>query len=267
MKRKLFCEISPFCYQLSKHKENLRRKLSDSKAHIPFALKQNPTPLEYLIYQHSSLIRRTLGNTDARLQENKSVNLALSAPKINGIFIFPQEVFSFWRLVGDCKAKDGYQEGLVIKHGVPDKGIGGGMCQMTNLIHFLVLHSPLTIIEHHHHDQLDLFPDFNRQVPFGLGTSIAYNNLDYRFRNDTKVVYQLLLWTDDKYLHGQLRANYPLAVSYHIKTENEHFSQEADQIYRNNRIYRHIVDKKSGNLLKKELIKTNHARVMYPITL
>lgn len=55
---------------------------------------------------------------------------------------------------------------------LPDRaasGIGGGMCQFTNLIRRMVLHSPLDVVEHHHHSGLDLFPDFNRQVPLGGG--------------------------------------------------------------------------------------------------
>ena len=51
-----------------------------------------------LLYGHKSLIRRRLGNVDMRLRENKAVNLALAAPKINGILIKPGEIFSFWSL-------------------------------------------------------------------------------------------------------------------------------------------------------------------------
>lgn len=92
-----------------------------------------------------------------KLQENKATNLSLAAPKINGIIIKPQEVFSFWKLVNKCTESRGYKEGLVIKSGNVDKGIGGGMCQFTNLIHWMILHSPLTIIEQHHHNHIDIF--------------------------------------------------------------------------------------------------------------
>ena len=40
----------------------------------------------------------------------------------------------------------------------------------------------------------------------GTGTSISYNYIDYRFRNDTQNTYQLRLWTDEEYLCGELRA-------------------------------------------------------------
>ena len=121
----------------------------------------------------------------------------IAAPKVSGVLIRPGEVFSFWRLVGATSARKGYREGLMIKRGQPSQGIGGGLCQFTNLLHWLVLHSPLRIVEYHHHDGVDLFPDCGRQIPFGIGTSISYNYLDYRFQNPTGTTFQLLVWTTD----------------------------------------------------------------------
>lgn len=267
MSRPLFCQLSPMCYRLSVQKERFRRRLSDYFSSQNFAQTFSEMPLATVIYRHRSLIRRRLGNVDLMLQDNKAVNLSLAAPKINGILIKPGETFSFWHLVGNCSAKRGYKEGLVIKDGQTKSGVGGGMCQFTNLLHWLILHSPLTITEHHHHDQFDLFPDYGRQVPFGVGTSIAYNYLDYRFRNDTTDTYQLLVSVDDEYLQGQLLAQRPLAVNYHIQVEDEHFTKEAEQIYRNSRIYRACIDKITGNTIHRQLIKTNHAKVLYPLTL
>ena len=137
------------------------------------------------------------------------------------------------------------------------------MCQFSNLIHWMVLHAPLTITEQHHHDQFDLFPDFGRQVPFGTGTSIFYNYLDYRFRNDTEQMYQLLVHTTPTHLCGELRTDAPLAVKYHIAAENERFVREDDVVYRCGEVYRTMVDKTTGNVLSRELLRRNHARVLY----
>jgi vancomycin resistance protein YoaR len=49
------------------------------------------------------------------------------------------------------------------------------------------------------------YSDFGRQIPFGTGTSISYNYLDYRVRNDSDNTFQLRLWVDDEYLCGELR--------------------------------------------------------------
>lgn len=263
MNRKLFCEIAPWTYRVSVEKCILARKVRDKLKMVQFAKEKSSDLLPILVYKHNSLIRRKLGNTDLLLQENKAVNLSLAAPKINGILIRPGETFSFWELVGRDDAMHGYKEGLTITHGMPSSGVGGGLCQFTNLIHWMVLHSDLTIVEHHHHDGLDLFPDYNRQIPFGTGTSIVYNYLDYRFRNDSQNTYQLLTYTDGEYLRGELRAVNALQYSYHIHSRDEHFSREDGVVYRNGIVERQIIDKNTGKCLHCDIIRRNHAKVMY----
>lgn len=262
MKRKLFCELSPTTYRLSVAKNRAQRRLKDRLSGAVFAQKKGQ-PLPVTVYRHASLIRRTLGSVDPRLQENKAVNLAIAAPKVSHILIRPGETFSFWRLVGEPTAKKGYREGLVLKGGETDSGIGGGMCQFSNLIHWMVLHSELEIIEHHHHDGYDLFPDFGRQVPFGTGTSVFYNYLDYRFYNGTDQTYQLLIAVTDTHLKGELRCSAPQAHSFHIGAEGEKFVREDGIVYRVGEVYRTKVEKRTGAVVEKTLLRKNHARVMY----
>lgn len=263
MARKLFCEISPLTYNISAARMILKRNISDAFSGVRFADEKREEELPVRVYSHNSLIRRRLGNVDMTLQENKAVNLGIAAPKVNGILIRPGETFSFWKLVGSVSAKKGYRDGLLISNGSTGAGVGGGMCQFTNLIHWMVLHSPLEITEHHHHDRFDLFPDFGRQVPFGTGTSIHYNYLDYRFYNPTDITFQIIVHTTDEYLCGELRADGEPPCSYHVAVENEHFEKEEDGIYRYGEVYRRTVDRVTGNEIGKELIKKNHALVMY----
>ena len=263
MKRKLFCEISPFTYKISVLKCRTVKRIKNVLSQDKFAKEKSDERLPVVIYKHNSLIRRTLGNVDKVLQDNKAVNLSIAAPKVNGIIIKPGEVFSFWKLVGSTTEKKGYKDGLTISNAKTSRGTGGGMCQFTNLIHWMVLHSPLEIVEHHHHDGYDLFPDFNRQVPFGTGTSIVYNYLDYRFKNNTDAAFQLVVYVTDTHLCGELRATEALDKSYHIASEDEHFVREGDTVYRKGRVYRSTIDKRSGNIIKKELLRENHAKVMY----
>ncbi len=263
-RRKLFCEISPLTYKISVIKCHIIRQVKDIfTANI--SIHKDSKLLPFTIYKQNSLIRRKLGDVDPVLQDNKAVNLMIAAPKISGVIIPPGKKFSFWKLVGSCSEKKGYKEGLMISNSSTTKGIGGGMCQFTNLIHWMILHTPMQIIEHHHHDNIDLFPDYGRQVPFGTGTSIVYNYLDYRFKNTTDKTFQLITYATEDYLHGEIRADKPLNCKYHIKAECEFFSKEKGQIYRNSEIYRYCIDLKTGNQLSRELIKTNHARVMYDI--
>lgn len=261
--RKLFCEISPLTYKISVLKGRFQRHTVDFLSMQKFAKTKTEEILPFTINKHNSLIRRRLGNVDMQLQENKAVNLALASPKINKILIHPNEVFSFWKLVGDTSRQNGYQEGLTLSRGQATKGFGGGMCQMTNLIHWMILHSSMKIIEHHHHDGYDLFPDFNRQIPFGTGTSIVYNYLDYRFKNTTKYTYQLIIYTTDKYLCGELRCSDLQEGKVHIVVEDEYFSKENEVVYRNGKIFRDVVDRSTGKTVEHQLIRTNHAEVKY----
>ena len=263
MARKLFCEISPLTYRISVVKGRAVRRLSDACSGARFARRRQEEPLSVSVIRHSSLIRRRLGNVDMTLQENKAVNLALAAPCVDGVLIRPGETFSFWRLVGNATARRGFREGLTISGGAARSGVGGGMCQMTNLIHWMVLHTPLEIVEHHHHDGLDLFPDYNRQIPFGTGTSICYNYLDYRFRNNTEAIYQLRVRVDGEYLRGELRADRPQALRYHIRTRGEGFVREGGVVYRVGQVWRESIDPRTGNCVARTLIRENHARVMY----
>lgn len=263
MTRKLFCEINPLTYQISVWKCRRVRNVKNVMRHKTFAKEKLETDLPIRIYKHNSLIRRKLGNTEMELQNNKAINLAIAAPKVNRLIIKPGEVFSFWRVVGACTKRKGYKEGLTIVGNHSSRGIGGGLCQFTNLLHWMILHTQLDIIEYHHHDHLDLFPDFGRQIPFGTGTSIMYNYLDYQFQNNTDITYQLLVSVDDEHLRGEVRASKEQPVKIHIKSENEYFSKEQGIVYRNGEVYRSIIDKRTGLVIKKELIKKNHARVMY----
>lgn len=239
------------------------RKIRDLPLRGKFARVRQEELLPVRIKKHASLIRRRLGNVDMQLQENKAVNLSLAAPCIDRVLIRPGEIFSFWTLVGDPSARRGFRDGLVIAGGKTGSGVGGGMCQFTNLIHWMVLHSDLDIIEHHHHDGMDLFPDYGRQIPFGTGTSILYNYLDYRFQNNTDRTYQLTVWTDGEYLHGELLADRPQQYSYHIECRNEFFSREEDGVYRNNEIWRHKIDVPTGVEAEAVLLRRNHAKIAY----
>jgi len=265
MGRKLFCEISPLTYWLSVQKNIVIRNLKDFLGKQEFSKQKSYEKLSFLVIEHKSIIRRVLGNVDMKLQENKAKNLSLAAPKIDGVMIYPGEIFSFWKLVGKCKTSMGYKEGVTISNSKVSSGIGGGMCQLSNLIHWMILHSPLEIVEHHHHDGFDLFPDYNRKVPFGTGTSITYNYLDYRFKNTTDNTYQLCIHVTENELCGELRSEVLPEFKYEIRIENERFVRENGDVYRIGNVYRKCFNRITNVLLKDECIRENHAKVMYDI--
>ena len=262
MARKLFCEIGPRCYKISVEKEILRRDLKDLVSKETLAKTYDQTPLPQIVKSHSSILLRRLNGVDLQLQKNKVTNLRLAAEKINGLLIRPGETFSFWKTIGRPTAKKGYLDGLLIGKNNLHAGIGGGLCQMGNLIHYLVLNSPLTVTELHHHSDA-LFPDERRRVPFGTGTSVFYSNVDYHFKNTTDQTVQLLVWLDDDALCGELRSEKPFPCRYKLVEENHHFRKEGARYYRISQVYRLVIDKDSNRQIAKELVLDNHSAVMY----
>jgi vancomycin resistance protein VanW len=154
--------------------KQLRLKRMFLNLNIKFAQVRKEETLPFTIKRHQSLLRRKLGASDPQLQENKITNLSIAIKHINGIVIQPGETFSFWNLVGKPTKEKGYIEGLLLSQGEVKTGVGGGLCQLANLLFWLALHSPLEISERHHHS-FDPFPDDHRVLPFGSGASVFYN--------------------------------------------------------------------------------------------
>lgn len=259
--RKLFCEYGPVCYEISLCKENIKRTCKDRLQNNRFAKNRSNVPLPHIWKSHMSMMLRPLLGVDMQLQQNKVQNLRIAAEKIDGVVLTPGETFSFWALVGRPTRKKGYLDGMVISGGRPGRGVAGGLCQLANLVHYMVLHTPMRVTELHHHSDA-LFPDAGRRVPFGTGTSIVYKNCDYRFRNTTPYPVQLRVFLKDGMLMGEIRSTRPLAERYRLKEEDHHYTKEKDGYYRNSRVYQ-IVSDPDGKELQKNLILKNHSKVMF----
>ena len=267
MNRKLFCEYGPLAYEISVRKEAIKKDIQDYIIKgYKIAKKKDYNNFPYLWKGDAKILYRKLHGVDMQLQYNKAVNLKIAGEKIDGVVIKPGEVFSLWNLVGITSKRKGYLEGLTVGDSKLGKGRGGGLCQLGNLIHYLVLHTDLEVIEKHHHSDA-LFPDERRRVPFGTGTSIAYKILDYKFKNTSNCAIQLRIWQDDTMIYGEIRGMEPIDYKYKLVEEDHHFAKENGIFYRNSKVYRIKTNKETGEEIKKELILDNHSRVMYDYSL
>ena len=261
-KDKLFCDLNPVCYAISEKKEICRRHLKNIKSNKKFARTINENMLPEVISEYSSgLIKKGKG-IDPVLQENKAVNIELACSRISGIIIHPGEIFSFWVSVGKITKKKGYREGRVLINSKLMPGLGGGLCNLANTIHLLILHSPLDVVEFHSHSDA-LAPDYGKRQPMSSGTSVSYNYIDYRFKNNTDQDFQLFLWCEDERLYGALRSERRFPEIFELVEENHHFHKEGDKYYRISKIYRNTIEKESGIITEKKLVLDNHSEVMY----
>jgi len=227
-----------------------------------YSKKRKADLLPHSIFKHETVLLRQLKDVDMTLQFNKITNLKNAVPRLNKIIIQPGETFSYWRLLGKTTYKKGYVDGMVLHYGKFNKGAGGGLCQLSNLIYWITLHSPLTVTERHRHS-FDVFPDSNRSQPFGSGATCAYNYLDLQIKNETNQAYQLHLYLTDTHLVGEWMAAEPALYSYEVY-EKQHAITPAywGGYLRHNEIYRRIYNRQN-KLVGDEYITENHAIMMY----
>lgn len=265
MKRKrLFCELGPIAYAISTNKQILTRKIQNLLNKEKFSSEKSRDLLPITVWSHrSDMIKRGPG-IDPVLQQNKADNIRLACSMIDGVIIRPGDSFSFWKLVGKTSRRNGFSEGRVLVNGKLVAGLGGGLCNLANTLHILFMNSPMSITELHHHSDA-LAPDPNGvRIPYSAGTSVHYNYLDLRFRNDTDVAVQVCTRCEGDTLVAELRSEKEFPVIYHIVEEGHHFHKSDNgQYYRISKIYRETIDRESGSVMKRELKWDNKSRVMF----
>ncbi len=228
-----------------------------------YANRQSIDLLDYEIFHHKTPIYRHLSKLDMWMQENKHTNLSIALTHINGLIIAPGEIFSFWKRIGKPTRKKGYKKGMVLEQGVVKPGTGGGLCQLSNMLFWMVLHTPLSVIERHRHS-FDVFPDNQRTLPFGSGATVAYNYIDFQFLNNTKQNFQLSFHIEDDFLYGKILADEKPMYTYNVIEKNHYFKNGRFGHYlRHNELYRKKTSATDNNVSNVDFIAENNALVLY----
>lgn len=243
----------------------LRHKIRNIQNFFDFRIKYEKKNqfFDCIVARHQSVLRRKLGSSKPKLQEQKITNLKQAISKLNGVILNPGAVFSFWTIVGKPEYKNGFVDGMLLSNGKVVEGIGGGLCQLSNFLYWIFLHSPVETVERYHHS-MDVFPDSGRTLPFGGGATILYNFVDLKLLNTSKYPLQLKLWMTEDYLKGQILSPKPIPEKFHVYEKNHFFIKRGDKYFRYNEIYRETRTK--GKVKKTEKVTTNFAPVLYQVT-
>lgn len=240
----------------------MRRYLLWMSGKYRFASTKNEKKLPEVQFSHRTVLLRKLRDVDMRYQYNKIQNLKLAVHRIDKILLLPGQTFSYWKLIGRPSYRKGYLDGIVLHAGKVGKGCGGGLCQLSNLIFWMTLHTPLEVMERHRHGY-DVFPDSDRTQPFGSGATCFYPHGDLMIYNPTDEPYQLCLRVGEKYLEGEWRSTAPLRYIYRIVERNHEMRSEWwGGFSRHNELYRQTLTSQ-GELVEEYLAVENHALMMY----
>jgi vancomycin resistance protein VanW len=136
------------------------------------------------LFKQQIIISQALRKT--YLSENKIKNLSLAITRIQDVAIQPNEIFSFWHLVGKPDKSKGYLEGRALVNNQLQATVGGGLCQLSGMIYLLTLKAGIATIERHTHSQ-DIYTEETRFAPLGSDATIVYGYKDLRFINNLPV--------------------------------------------------------------------------------
>ncbi len=214
-----------------------------------------------LMASHRSPLQRTPGEVSAALQRSKEQNVAIAARNLDRLIVRPFEIFSYHRTVGRPSRLRGFRSGLELHDGKLSRGVGGGCCQVSNMLYLLALRSGMKITERFRHGA-DLFPDHGRTVPFGCGATIFYNYADLRFENPLPQPIVLRLRLEDQHLVGEFWTDANPGWTAEIYEAGHNRSRDRGVWIRENWIRRRFV-RSDGSVLLDQEVAHNRARILY----
>ena len=92
----------------------------------------------------------------------------------------PGDVFSYNKTLGPRTQANGYLPAPAYIGGKTVDDVGGGICQNSSTLYLAVLRANLEIVERTNHMYTVGY------VPDGLDATVAYNAIDFKFRNNTE---------------------------------------------------------------------------------
>jgi vancomycin resistance protein YoaR len=117
----------------------------------------------------------TFFNTNNKERNN---NIYLAAKAINNYVLFPGEIFSFNKVVGERTAGKGYMPATVIVNGEFSEDFGGGICQVSSTLFNAVDNAGLKVVQRNSHSREVSY------VPPKRDATVSWNGPDLIFKND-----------------------------------------------------------------------------------
>lgn len=230
MKRKRITQIFPFLLPLREWQKKKCFYLKMKFDGNIYATEIRKEKMPYEVFSASSLMINKDSGFDIKYQVNKVHNLKVASKPINNIVIKPGETFSFWKLVKDADKYERYKDGLNLVDGKIVGSYGGGLCQLSNMLFWLFLHTPLSVVERHSHST-EYFPPSHKDELSGVDATIAEGWLDLKVRNDTNASFQISIFFDDECIFGKIYSDFKPEFKYDIFNKGLSYYKKNARIY------------------------------------
>lgn len=229
-----------------------------------YALRQADELLPCLLFESACPMYNRSTGFSMMYQKNKVFNLKLAAATMDKLVIRPGETFSFWQLVRYADRDTPYREGLVEIDGKLTTRPGGGLCQISNLLFWMFLHTPLTIVERRGHLTKD-FPEPKSDAPIGVDATVSEGWTDLKVRNDTESTFQISFAFDDAHIIGRVFTDRDEGLTYKIINGTPSYYRKKGAVYEEVDIRQKIVVRASEECIASNLLYRNRCRIGYPL--
>lgn len=264
MKRKRLTQIFPFLLPIRVWQRKLFYNIGMKFDKNTYSNKFGDLLKYEICNTKTSMINKNSGQ-DIIYQKNKVDNLKIASKTMNHILIYPGETFSFCYLIKNAKKYGKYKDGLILIDGKIVAKKGGGLCHLSNMLHYLFLMSPLTVIERHGH-KMKSFPDPDKTAKQGIDSTISSGWLDLKVKNETNNIYQIDIYFDEEYMYGKILSNKESDVAYVISNENLRYVRQNNKIYEIVDIVRAEIDKNTNMQIKKEKLYSEKVEITYELS-
>ena len=200
--------------------------------------------------------------------QSRANNICVATNSTDNIIVDTNEKFSFNTVLENKNARSKLKEAPIILNGKQDKGLGGGICQVSTTIYNAALYAGMNIVEVNNHS----IPSF--YIKKGRDATVSNGYIDFVFKNEYKT---------PVIIHNQIFDNKIVSKIYGSSEDKKNIEIETEivKVIKNKKIYQSapnlekgtkVVEQKGrlgytvntfrlykldGEVLKKELINTS----------
>lgn len=151
-------------------------------------------------------------------EPNRDTNLYLSCKAIDDVILYPGEVFSYNKTLGERTPEKGYKPAAGYWGKEVIESYGGGICQASSSLYYCALIADLEIVERHNHGYVSAY------MPLGMDATVDWAGPDLKISNNTKYPIRIEAYSYGGAvtvkLHGTDTKDYYVKMSYEILEED-----------------------------------------------
>ena len=187
-------EIYGYTFDLEQAMADLAEATYGDVLEIPFQLVAPEVNAESL---QALLFRDVLATYSTKHTNNaaRNNNLELACKALNGMILYPGDVFDYNTALGKRTTEAGYKAAPAYNGGATVNELGGGICQVSSTLYYCTLIADLEIVTRTNHSYVSNY------IPYGMDATVSWGGPDFRFANNTNYPIRLEAYLADGSVH------------------------------------------------------------------